>query len=183
MKAYSIADIKNRFDALGLKWHNFHVVGIRAKEHKSDAFQDSIILIWGNVVKVYTGTTIPGVHWLQNLLNPNGTAVLVADRQYEDCFKIGLHKGEQALIQVKPLLVHRDKNKNSVAETNTAPVVAGPECRIDIHGANKNVVSVLIGKWSAGCQVLNNPVQFNELIDSCKRAGLGNFTYTLLNEF
>ena len=54
---------------------------------------------------------------------------------------------------------------------------------INIHRANPSAVSRLIDKWSAGCQVLNNPSQFNMLIEKCYDSKLPAFTYTLLNEF
>ena len=45
------------------------------------------------------------------------------------------------------------------------------------------MISKIIDKWSAGCQVLNDPKQFNELLNKCKQSGFSKFTYTLLKEF
>jgi hypothetical protein len=183
MSPYTPEQLRNRFKELKFTWYNFHIIGVRAKQHEPDKFQDNIYVAWGNTLYCYSATTIPGLHWLQTLMNPAGTAIVVADKQYTDAYKLGLHKGNPALIQAKPLLVYRDNNRNNKAEEIGTPVTAGPECRIDIHGANKNLRSVLIGSWSAGCQVLNDPVQFTEFISLCRRTGLGNFTYTLLGEF
>lgn len=183
MKKYTYEDIKNRFDLLGFKWFNFHIVGIRSKQHQPDKFEDTIHLIWGKNVVSYSCTTIPGVHWLQKPINSKGTAILAADRQYIDAYKLGLHKGKPALEQVKPLLVYRDNNKNNLAECIGEPIPAGIDCGINIHGTGPTIVSVLIGAWSAGCQVLNNPIEYKDFLSRCQRSMCSFFTYTLLNEF
>jgi hypothetical protein len=115
------------------------------------------------------------------LLNPKGTAVLKPG-QYVDTWKIGLHQGKyEALTQCANVTVFRDGNKNDVAEESkiTETGIFG----INIHRANPSIVSKFIDKWSAGCQVLNAPKQFNHLLAKCKTSGLNKFTYTLLNEF
>ena len=54
---------------------------------------------------------------------------------------------------------------------------------INIHRANELVASKNIDKWSAGCQVLNDPKQFRALLDKCEASKKKYFTYTLLHEF
>ena len=54
---------------------------------------------------------------------------------------------------------------------------------INIHRANPNAISTLVEKWSAGCQVLNNPQEFAQLISMCEASGNKFFTYTLFNEW
>ena len=49
--------------------------------------------------------------------------------------------------------------------------------------ANPKWTSKFIDKWSAGCQVLNNPADFKLLIEACEASHLTKFTYTLLREF
>lgn len=185
MKKYSIEELKARFAHFGFYWErqHIHIIGIRKAKGKPDAFDDAIYLVWGNSVYCYSCTTEPGVHWLQKLMNSEGTAVVKADEQYLDVFKKGLHKGKEALIQAHNLKVYRDKDLDTLAETEGTVFLAGPECRIDIHGTGPTVVSVIIGAWSAGCQVLNNPEQYKEFIALCKKSWQKFFTYTLLNEF
>lgn len=180
MKDYSFDEFKKEFARLGYLWHNFHIIGVRAKNGTPDSFDDKIFVVWGLSTYMFTCTTEPGVHWLQNLMNPKGAAVM-APGQYEDVYAIGLHKGSEALVQIGTLKVFRDNDKDNIAEEIGTAVEAGPECRIDIHGASKNIVSVVIGKWSAGCQVINN--KFSTFMDLCKRSLLKKFTYTLLEEF
>jgi len=183
MRKYTIEDFKNRFGLFGFKWFNFHIIGVRASAHVPDKFMDNIYIVWGNSLYCFSATTIPGVHWLQKPMNPKGTAIVVANKQFEDAYALGLHKGKEALIQVKPILVYRDNDKDNLAEEIGTPITAGAECRIDIHGTGPTVISVLIGAWSAACQVLNNPTEYKEFISLCKRSVLKSFTYTLLKEF
>jgi hypothetical protein len=180
MREYDLIDLTREFTRLGYKWYNFHVIGVRAANHVPDAFGDKIFVVWGSAVYSFSATTIPGVHWLQNLMNKKGTAV-VAPGQYEDAYEIGLHKGNPALIQAKAIKVYRDNDLDNQAEEIGEAIEAGPECRIDIHGASKNIVSVIVGKWSAGCQVINN--KFDEFMNLCGRSTLKKFTYALLEEF
>jgi hypothetical protein len=130
---------------------------------------------------VFTCTTNPGTHWLKNLLNPKGAALLKPG-QYVDSWKIGMHQGKyKALVQAKPITVYRDGNKNDLAEESSVEQTG--LFGINIHRANPSAISTIIDKWSAGCQVLNNPEQFKTLLDTCEKSGQKAFTYTLLREF
>lgn len=181
MRNYTIDELKNEFKKHNYEFPQFHLVGIRSKANKPNEFDDLIAVINNNEITWYTCTTNPGTHWLLNLLNPKGAALLKPG-QYKDSWQVGLHQGKyQALTQCKNVTVFRDGNKDNIAEESkvTETGIFG----INIHRANEKLVSKLIDKWSAGCQVLNNPQQFNELLTKCKQSGLKQFTYTLLNEF
>ena len=181
MKNYKIDDLKFQFAKLNYKWHPFQIVGIRSDANIPDKFDDLIGLIEKDNLVWFTGTTNPGTHWLKNLLNPKGAALLKPN-QYLNTYKLDLHQGKYlALCQRKPVTVYRDANKNNFAE-ETAVTDTGL-FGINIHRANPSVVSTIIDKWSAGCQVLNDPIDFNFLIKRCKESGLKEFTYTLLKEF
>jgi len=178
MKNYKVEDLKKEFAKLNYKWQPFR---IRSDANIPDKFDDLIILIENNNIVKFTGTTNPGTHWLKNLLNPKGSALLKPN-QYLNTYQLGLHQGKYtALCQRKPVTVYRDANKNNFAE-ETAVTDTGL-FGINIHRANPNAISSIIDKWSAGCQVLNDPTDFNFLIKRCKESGLKEFTYTLLKEF
>jgi hypothetical protein len=54
---------------------------------------------------------------------------------------------------------------------------------INIHKASRTVVSNLIDKWSAGCQVIASPFEYSDFMSRVKKAAAvwGNsFTYTLI---
>lgn len=182
MKQYTIEELKQEFKKLNYEFPNhLHLVGIRSKANKPNEFDDLIAVIDQSSISWYSCTTNPGQYWLLNLANPKGAALLKPG-QYANCWKLGLHQGKyEALTQCREVSVYRDKDKDNLAE-ETLTIDKGL-FGINIHRANPNLVSKLIDKWSAGCQVLNNPQQFNELLTKCKQSGLKQFTYTLLNEF
>lgn len=181
MRNYTVEELKNEFKKFNYQFPNFHLVGIRSKANKPNEFDDLIAVINNNEITWYTCTTNPGTHWLLNLLNPKGAALLKPG-QYLNTWQLGLHQGKyQALTQCKNVTVFRDGDKDNIAEETK--VTQTGMFGINIHRANEKLVSKLIDRWSAGCQVLNNPQQFNELLTKCKQSGLKHFTYTLLNEF
>ncbi len=180
MKQLTTQELKAEFNRLGYKWLPFHIIGIRSKADAPDKFDDLIGLSEMDKITWFTGTTNPGLHWLKNLLNPKGAALLKPN-QYLDTWKLDKHQGKYlALCQRKPVTVYRDNNKNNFAE-ETATVETGL-FGINIHRANPSVISQLNGSWSGGCQVLNNPKDFDFLIKRCQESGLKDFTYTLLKE-
>lgn len=182
MKQYTIEELKNEFKKLNYEFPNhLHLVGIRSNANKPNEFDDLIAVINNNEISWYTCTTNPGTHWLLNLLNPKGAALLKPG-QYLNTWQLGLHQGKyQALTQCKNVTVFRDGDKDNIAEETK--VTQTGMFGINIHRANEKLISKLIDKWSAGCQVLNNPQQFSELLTKCKQSKLKTFTYTLLNEF
>jgi len=181
MKNYTYEELKAEFTKQGYIWPSFHIIGVRSKANEKNKFDDNIYVINGTKLEVYTCTTNPGTYWLVNLMNPKGTAVLKPG-QYQDSFGFGLHQGKyEALVQTKPLPVYRDADKDDVAEEQGT--VDTGMFGIHIHRANPSFMSKLIDKWSAGCQVLNNPLDFAKLMVACKSSGYKKFTYTLLREF
>jgi hypothetical protein len=164
----------------GYQWLPFQLVGIRSSADKPNEFDDLLGVVSGEGVIWHTGTTNPGVHWLKNLLNPKGAAVL-AEGQHLNAWVIGKHKGQQeALVQYAPLPVYRDGNKNDKSEQVGKPIYG--HYGINIHRANANAISKIIDKWSAGCQVRNNPKEHDEFMKLCKNSGVKYFSYILFNE-
>lgn len=181
MRKYTIDELKAEFKKHGYKWFDFMIVGVRSTLDKPNEFDDIIGLVSGGKITWYTGTTNPGVDWLKSLMNPKGTAVLKPG-QYIDTWGLGLHQGKyEAFKQIKPVTVYRDKDLDDKSE-ETAVTDTGL-FGINIHRANEKAISKFIGKWSAGCQVLNNPADFASLLAAAKSSGLKSFTYTLLKEF
>jgi len=182
MKTYTVEELKSRFRAFGFMWMDNHLISIRSKEDRANEFDDKFYHYIGDgKMNEYTGTTNPGTSWLLNFMNPKGTAVLASDHQYLDTWKLGLHKGYEAMVQNKQVCVYRDNNKNLKSEE-----IGVPEWGwfgINIHRANPNAVSKIIDLWSAGCSVFNNPVQYKEFITNFKESGKKTLTYTVLREF
>lgn len=193
MKQITGEAVKKLFENYGYKYDSFQLVGIRSTADEPDKFDDLIgvfqFIEGKSSVTWFTGTTNPGVHWLKNFMNPKGTAVLMPGI-HENAWVIGKHQGKyEALVQYAPVAVFRDKNKNNKSETS---LFKGKEegrsqverglFGINIHRANEKTISRIIDRWSAGCQVLNNPVEFAQLLKMCKGSGKKTFTYVLFEE-
>lgn len=181
MKKYTVEELKAQFQKHNYEWLPFHFVGIRSTANLPNQFDDLFGMVYNDKVEWFTCTTNPGTHWLKNLLNPKGTALLKAN-QYKDTWSIGMHQRKyKAFCQVKPVEVFRDKDLDDKAE-ETATIDKGL-FGINIHRANENFTSKLIDKWSAGCQVLNNPADFAKILFAAEASKQKAFTYTLLKEF
>lgn len=183
------------FKAKGYAWftrgdYNLNIIGVRSSQNRviTNQYDDMLVLDYntgnGHKRNCYYITTDPGIYYMKHLLNPKGTAILVPG-QYRGCWQLGLHQGKyKALVQKKPIKVYRDNDKDSVYDLNPETIEDGI-FGINIHRSNEIVTSKQIDKYSAGCQVFNNPVEFRAFIRLCeKQAELyGNsFTYTLINE-
>lgn len=193
MKQITAVGLKTIFDTFGYRIDSFQLVGIRSTADAPDQFDDLIGVfqyVEGNpTINWFTGTTNPGVHWLKNFMNPKGTAVLMPGI-YENAWVIGKHQGKyEALVQYAPISVFRDKNKNNKSETFDTQGKKEIKTQVDrglfginIHRANEKTISRIIDRWSAGCQVLNNPTEFAQLLSLCKASGKKTFTYVLFEE-
>lgn len=182
IKHYLKADLELEFVRLNYDWLNFQLIGIRSKEDMPDAFDDLFILVKNNDLYYFSGTTNPGVYWLQNFFNPSfgGTAVLVPG-QYLNSWRPGLHHGTAAFIQSKPVMIYRDSDKDNKSER--ADKMSQIASSINIHRANSSAISTIIGKWSAGCQVFNNYKNLDFVLSEFNKTGGKELTYTLLEEF
>jgi hypothetical protein len=164
-----------------------NIVGVRSDSTVANKFDDKIYAFWKTKNGVWKGkywaaTTDPGTYYLNNPLSKLGTAIL-KEGQYIDSYAIGLHKGQySALVQVKPVTVVRDYDRNAVLDFNNGREEKGL-FGINIHKAGKN--SSDVDQWSAGCQVFSKSADFNEFMELAQKQKnlYGNkFTYTLIDE-
>lgn len=167
-----------------------NVIGIRTSDMKMvNIFNDYIVLIWKDEIKVNTrifpATTKPGLNLLKKPINKKGTAILVPE-QYLNAYKKDLHNGKyQALCQRHfNVNVFRDSNKDSAFDLNPETIESG-FFGINIHRASAFQKLPFVGANSAGCQVFQNPDDFNfmmNLVDKHIVRYKNSFTYTLLEE-
>lgn len=172
-------------------YYNLNIIGIRSNNDNkvTNLYDDLLLLSYKNnngwQIRTYPITTEPGKYYVTNkLLNPKGCAILVPG-QYISCYQIGKHNGKyNALVQVKPVKVYRDNNKDDIYDLDPKTIENG--CfGINIHRSNENFTRKTVDMYSAGCQVFANPNDFNNFMAICKKQSLmyGNsFTYTLINE-
>ena len=200
MKAcYTREQIETTVKAKGYKWfednsnkgYDVNIVGVRNSETNgrvTNAFDDCMTISY----KVegewkfhcFPCTTDPGTHWVENILNDRGVAILKPG-QYRGSHKLRLHQGKYlALGQKKPMSIYRDANldgKYDLIEESVREELVG----INIHRATSRAggKSTRIDKWAAGCQVIADNDDWHEFLDISQTAReiWGNsFTYTLL---
>ena len=81
-----------------------------------------------------------------------------------------------------PITVFRDNNRDSELDVTGVDEQQGLHA-VNIHRASRVRASTRVDKWSAGCQVVQDPDHFDFLMTLCDRGAqkFGNsFTYTLL---
>ena len=174
------------------KSYDVNIIGIRnsgTKNRVTNAFDDAITISYKNgegewQYHEFNCTTDPGTHWVENVLNDKGVAILKPG-QYRGSHKLRLHQGKYlALGQKKNVTVYRDNNRNNTYDLDESKTDTGL-FGINIHRATSRAgnKSTRIDKWSAGCQVIASNDDWHEFLDVCQLAREihGNsFSYTLL---
>jgi len=198
---YTKEQIETSVKAKGYKWfedtHNklydVNIVGVRNSETKgrvTNAFDDCMTISYKNEeaqwqFHCFPCTTDPGTHWVENILNDRGVAILKPG-QYRGSHKLRLHQGKYlALGQKKPMSIYRDANLDGqydLIEESVREELIG----INIHRATSRAggKSSRVDKWSAGCQVIASYDEYQIFMAICNTAKniWGNsFTYTLIN--
>jgi len=172
------------------KTHDLNIFGVRTTPKLAGKFDDWLGVFWYDHEKsdwefrVWTGTTDPGIYYLKKPMNKRGTAIL-KEGQHLKSHKIGKHAGKyRALRQHSVLPVYRDDNRDTNLNLDPETLHLGKHC-INIHRAHRTKELAYNYKWSAGCQVFQNPDDFDDFIDIINEAedNWGDkFTYTLLTE-
>lgn len=189
---------------------NLNIIGIRSESRGSGKFDDTMMLSYRNkagarIVRWFPFTADPGTHWLLRPMVSSGTLIMLPD-QYRSSYAIGIHGrswasgGYPALEQLKDMVYVRDNNRDDVLDIPNSGIhcdivrecyraglnVVRGNFKTNIHRAHSSLVSELIGRHSAGCQVLKNAEDFNDLMRAARLAvdsGFRNvFTYTLIHE-
>lgn len=166
---------------------NITLVGVRSNDTAANSFNDRLFILFTLDGKQnaydFACTTDPGVYYREHPINVDGTAWLMPGH-HAGCWEIGYHQGKyKALVQRGEMTVYRDNDGNATLDekADTQTGYFGINC----HHANPNTLSVQVDKWSAGCQVLADPVDFALLMallnKSAQTYGV-RFSYTLLTE-
>ena len=171
--------------------YNLNIIGVRSNQNRkvTNKYDDCLVLIFNDGVKfkkvIYTITTDPGLSSIKAPSNVKGTAIL-APGQYRGAYKIDKHRGKyDALCQrLKKVKVYRDNNKDNLYDFDIANIEEGM-FGINIHRSNDFWTRATVDGYSAGCQVFNDPKEFNAFMCYAKKSAklYGNkFTYTLVTE-
>ena len=194
MKNFSVNQIIRAYDKKGYKMsqndsrqYNLNILGVRSNDPAPNLFNDMIFWLYkycgGWAMKQAPCTTDPGLYYLENPCNVNGTAILKPG-QYPGVWEIGLHNGQyEALVQKGVFTIIRDFNRDGKLDYNSGRQESGSNFKINCHHAGTD--SARVDKWSAGCQVFKRLADFEAFMADCRKARdiWGNsFTYTLLEE-
>lgn len=170
---------------------DLNIFGVRTEDTTVNRFNDWLgcayrdeNLVWN--CQSWRATTDPGLYWLENPGNVNGTAILVPG-QYRGVYKRDLHNGSYlALCQRNgDVLVWRDNDRNG--ELRYSGPTYTDARGINIHRSSSTGTSTQVNKWSAGCQVFANVNDFNRFMGLTAKQieyhpTWTTFTYTLLTE-
>src|SRR5258708_5561816 len=165
------------------------MVGVRSETTTPTRFNDCINLFnkpQEGTCQLHTfpATTDPGTYWLENPLNPQGTAILKAG-QYVGSHCVGMHRSKYlALVQQRPVTVIREYDRKAVLDLMNGKEDTGL-FGINIHHALATGTTKFVDKFSAGCQVFANDNDFNLFMQLAYRHRklYGNdFTYTLIDQ-
>ena len=158
----------------GYKWftgiYDLNFIGIRSLSAQPDKFDDTIAIAYVDKAlnkRVFCApfTTDPGLYYLLNPLNGSGTAI-IPEGQHLGLWMLGKHKGYTALTQRVPIRVLRDANRNNTIE---GVLTKNPEMGgFNFHRALEGDIAMTVGKFSAGCQVVQVPEDFAYIISLVK---------------
>ena len=173
------------------KGYDVNIIGVRNSKTKgrvTNAFDDTLTISY----KIdgewqyheFNCTTDPGSHWVENLLNEKGVAILKPN-QYRGSHKLDFHQGRYlALRQKSDVTVYRDNDRDNNYDLNESKTDTGV-FGINIHRATgrSGGKSIRVDKWSAGCQVIADNDDWHTFLGICQSAREihGNsFSYTLI---
>ncbi|MCX4187169.1 hypothetical protein [Methylophaga sp. OBS4] len=187
--AKTLTDALKRLDYPVFKGdYNLNLVGIRSKDTDANSFNDCLVVLYEldrkQVMHVFPMTADPGLYYRENPLSVDGTAVLVPGH-YRSCWQLGAHQGKyKALVQRGPMSVYRDANSDQHIDAD-ADTIQNGLFGINLHRASANTSSLRVDRWSAGCQVLASPEDFDLVMALANKSAVTygrRFSYTLLEE-
>lgn len=165
----------------------FWILGVQSLEDRFNEFDDVFYLFRGtDLIMRTTGTTNAGLTGLKNYgeYNSEGCAVLKTNQWTYGLWRFGYHRGKMpALKQIRAIKYYRDWNKNEKAEQlgRLREGIIGINFHTVTYQGRVNFVRKLIGGWSTGCQVVNNVMDYFDILDRVRYEP--EVSYCLIKEF
>lgn len=161
---------------------DLNVGGVRNDSRTPDAWDDVIFVAYKDPSKRYrcerfVATTDPGGFFLQNPLTSLGT-IVVEEAYHSKLWSPGKHgisgsNPYDAMVQTGKLKYRRDNDRDLVIEQN-GPLIDGTGNGVNLH---HGYGSKLVGRNSAGCQVVRMPaslLRILALVEAQRLAGHGS---------
>lgn len=194
-----IAWLESYYQGQNLPIQEINLIGIRdTTDIAKDIINDTLGYWTKDKIFLCRGTTDPSVFYTLDKASrhPSGTFHL-DNGWHEKIWRIGTHKGYEALVNkwdskpelcCKPTRGWRDANYNFVQDVNETLIKDW--VGVNLHRMHETVLQKVIGKYSAGCQVVQDIKNFRHIIDTVKstemykKQPLVNFNYMmfLINE-
>lgn len=191
VRAYTDKELMNKVKSLPSFQYipkDYWIIGIRSNEDTYDVFDDKFYIFRGEqFIDVMSGTTNSGSYGLYNykLWDKRGVAHIKDNEFYYDVWTRGKHNGKvDALRQTGPFKVIRDNNNNDISGDITQwswEVGKGLNFHPNTYNLTQKIKRVVIGKWSTGCQVVNDIPRYKNLLIYTEPQRI--FSYCLLEEF
>ena len=176
--------------------YDLNLIACRSPSRVSGLFDDVFHVVYrmGDryIQESYPCTTDAGLYWMQNPSRVEGTAILVAG-QYRGVYKLDMHAGRYlALCQRNGAVsVYRDNNRDDILDHDPNTIQLGTNFGINIHRASahstaESGLTENVGRYSAGCIVIQDSGDFDRLIALAKKQrdtlGYDTFSLTLLED-
>ena len=157
---------------------------VTVNSDKIDGWNDvrSIITDDGDVLLACQATTGPGKYYTYNRLNPDG-AFIITLGQHLDCWQLGKHHQQDALVQCGILSGSRDNNEDGLRTGDI--VYYGDDFGVNQHttgNAGSSDSPEVVGRWSAGCLVGRySATHYNVFMPIVRSMGLKTFDSTIIS--
>lgn len=168
---------------------NLNIIGIRSVNPTTNKFNCRLVDLWKNEgnwnIFQMQATTLPGLKYMKTPLSPKGCAIL-KEGQYRGVYKLDKHNGKyDALCQrLGDVTVYRDNDKDTSYDMLDGTEQTG-KFGINIHRASAYKELENVDSNSAGCQVIQDPLEYDihmELVYKAVDVWGNSFSYTLINE-
>lgn len=157
---------------------------VTLNDDRLDGWNDvrSVISNKGEVLLACQATTEPGKFYTYNRMNPDG-AFRITIGQHTDCWRLGKHFQQDALVQCGILSGARDDNEDGF-RTNDV-VDYGDDFGVNQHTTG-SIAPGVVGKYSAGCLVGRySETHYNVFMPIVRSMGLKTYDSTIIagNDF
>lgn len=130
------------------------------------------------MIHIFQATTDPGLYYQKNPLNRKGTAWM-CEGFHENIWKHGKHRKYPALIQTgNKVKVYRNLKQGYAPGKGLDVGYFG----INHHRAHATKDAASVGGYSAGCQVIRKPEDWEFAFSFYEKYKLDTYSYLLLNK-
>jgi len=164
-----------------------NLIGIRDYSNiEKDKINDYLGYFTKDKIFLCKGTTHPGVYYTKekNVLHEDGAFHLL-EGFHKKIWCVGTHNNYEALVNdwryCLPTEGHRDSNFNF--EIDEEDIKVKGYFGINFHRMHSRLIEKVIGRYSAGCQVVQDPKDFKHIMSTIKNTNmyLNNSQKTVFN--